>query len=446
MTTAEVKRDGPTRILCVGGGWVAVKLVRALRPALRSGKAELTVISRDNFHTVHGLIAEMLTGKIQPQQIIAPSRRVFRPARFHNAEVTHIDVAQQTVTTRRLLDGREQTLPYDHLVIGVGAVDDLSRFAGLAEHSLRLKTFADCFHARSHLLSVLEMAEIEPDETERRRLLTFVVAGGNYAGIEVACELADYFRLLARTDYPRLKVQEIRVVVVHGGDEILPELAKRFPSLVRYAHQRLQELGVELRLKTRLRAATSDEAILSTGEQIPARTLISCTGVAASPLLDLLPFERDGRGRIVTDAFLQVKGCANVWAAGDCAAVPHPRGGSCPQLAHYAATGGTRIAWNIRRLLAGREPQPYTFTGLGEACSLGHRSAVAEMRGVPVTGLLAWVGWRIIVLYMFMPSWGRRVRLLFDWFATPLLGREVVNPRAAEHPVTLSMEDEAEWT
>lgn len=443
--SATAKGNGPTRIVCVGGGWVAVKLVRALRPTLRSGQVELTVISRDNFHTVHGLIAEMLTGKIQPQQIIAPSRRVFRPARFHNAEVTAIDSKGQTVTTRRLLDGREQTLPYDHLVIGVGAVDDLSRFAGLKEHSLRLKTFADCFQARSHLLSMLEMAEIEPDAEERRRLLTFVVAGGNYAGIEVACELADYFRLLARTDYPRLKVEEIRVVVVHGGDEILPELAKRFPGLVRYAHQRLKELGVELRLNTRLRAATAEEAVLSTGEKLPTRTLISCTGVAASPLLDLLPFERDERGRIVTDAYLRVKGSANVWAAGDCAAVPHPRGGTCPQLAHYAATGGTRIAWNIRRLLSGREPQPYTFTGLGEACSLGHRRAVAEMRGIPATGLVAWIGWRIIVLYMFMPSWGRRVRLLFDWFATPLLGREVVNPRVAEHPVVLAAE-EGEWT
>jgi NADH dehydrogenase len=190
---------------------------------------------------------------------------------------------------------------------------------------------------------------------------------------------------------------------------------------------------VETRLETRVGAATPEEVILSSGERLPTRTIISCTGVAAAPLLDRLPFERDERGRIVTDACLRVAGAENVWAAGDCAAVPHPQGGTCPQLAHYAATGGTRIAWNIRRLLAGKEPQPYTFTGMGEACSLGHRSAVAQLWGIPLTGPLAWIGWRFIVLSMFMPSWGRRVRLLFDWFFTPLIGREIVNPKVEEH-------------
>lgn len=416
-------------IVCVGGGWVAVKLVRSMRPALWSGKADLTVVSRDNFHTVHGLIAEVLTGKIQPQQIIAPARRVFRPARFHNAEVEAIDTKNRTITTTRALDGRPYTVEYDHLVLGVGAIDDLSRYPGIAEHTMKLKTFWDTFRARSHVLSMLEMAEIEPDPGERRRLMTVVIAGGNYAGIEIACDLADYFRLMARTDYRHLRPEEARVVVVHSGDGILPELEKRFPGLVRYAERRMKQLGVEVRLGTRVGAATPEEAVLNTGERIPTRTIISCTGVAASPLLDTLPFERDERGRIVTDECLRVKGAENVWAAGDCAAVPHPRGGTCPQLAHYAATGGTRIAWNIRRILAGKEPLPYTFTGLGEACSLGHGSAIAQMRGIPITGYPAWISWRIIVLYMFMPSWGRRVRLLFDWFATPVLGREIVNPR-----------------
>jgi NADH:ubiquinone reductase (H+-translocating) len=417
----------------VGGGWVAVKLVRSLRPALWRGRAELTVVSRDNFHTVHGLIGEMLTGKIQPQQIIAPTRRVFRPARFFNAEVEAIDPAARTVTATRSLDGRQYVLPYDHLVIGVGVVDDLSRYPGIAEHTTRLKTFWDCFKARSHLFTMLELAEIEPEAEERRRLLTFVLAGGNYAGVEIACDLADFLRLMARTDYRQLRLEEARVVIVHGGEQILPELGKSFPGLVRYAARRLKHLRVEVRLETRVAAATPDEVVLSSGERIPTRTIISCSGVAASPLLDRLPFPKDERGRIITDRFLRVGGAANVWAAGDCAAVPHPRGGSCPQLAHYAATGGTQIARNIRRLLAGREPRPYRFAGLGEACSLGHRCAVAQMAGIPLTGFPAWLGWRIIVLSMFMPSWGRRVRLLFDWFATPLLGREIVTPRVEEY-------------
>jgi NADH dehydrogenase len=432
MSAASTEPKRP-HVVCVGGGWVAVKLVRAMRPALWAGKADLTVVSRNNFHTVHGLIAEMLTGKIQPHQIILPTRRVFRPARFVNAEVDAIDVAAQTVTVSRALDDRPYVLPYDHLVIGVGAVDDLSRYPGIAEHTTRLKTFWDCCQARSHLLTMLELAEIETDPAERRRLLTFVIAGGNFAGIEVACDLADYFRLLARTDYRALRPEEIRVVVVHSGPRILPELGRRLSGLVSYAERRLERLGVETRLATRVAAATPEEAVLSDGERVPTRTIISCTGVAAAPLLNALPFERDERGRLVTDACLRVAGVPDVWAAGDCAAVPHPHGGSCPQLAHYAATGGTQIGRNLRRVLAGREPRPFRFTGLGEACSLGHRCAVAHLKGVPVTGFLAWIGWRLIVLTMFMPSWGRRVRLLFDWCATPLLGREIVNPKIEEH-------------
>src|SRR5262249_46045825 len=154
--------------------------------------------------TMHGLVAEVLTGKIPPQQIIAPARRVFRPARFYNAEVEAIDLGQQMVTTTRALDGRPYTLHYDHLVLGVGAVDDLSRYPGIAEHALQLKTFWDTFRARSHLLSMLEMAEIEPEAAERRRLLTVVIAGGNYAGVEIACDLAGFFHVMSRTDYRRL--------------------------------------------------------------------------------------------------------------------------------------------------------------------------------------------------------------------------------------------------
>ncbi len=417
-------------VLCVGGGWVAVKLVRSMRPALWAGKADMTVVSRDNYLTIHGLVAEALTGKVPLHQIIAPARRVFRPARFHNAEVEAIDLKSRTVTTTRALDGRPYTLKYDHLVLGVGAVDDLSRYPGIAEHALQLKTFWDIFRARSHLVSMLEMAEIEPEPSERRRLLTVVIAGGNYAGVEAACDLAVWYRLMARTDYPRVQAEEARVVIVHSGDRILPELANRYPGLVRFAERRLGQLGVELRLGTRVAAATPDEAVLSSGERIPTRSIVSCTGIAAAPLLDTLPCERDDRGRIETDNCLRVRGEDHLWAAGDCAAVPHPSGGTCPQLAHHAAAGGTRIAWNIRRVLGGKAPRPFPFGGIGEACCLGHRSAIAQLFGVPVAGFPAWLGWRFIVFSMFMPSWGRRVRLLFDWCATPLLGREIVNPRA----------------
>jgi NADH dehydrogenase len=422
----------PIRVVCLGGGWVAIYLARALRPAVRRGDVKLTVVSRDNYSTVHGLIAEMLTCKIQPQQIISSVREMIAPAHLHNGEIESVDVGNQRVLTRRSLDGRAYTLLYDHLVVGVGSVEDFSRYAGIADHTFPLKTFADCYRLRNHLVSVLEMASIETSPEERRRLLTFVVAGGNYAGIEVACDLVDYFRFLSRTRYPELKFHEFRVALVEAGPRILPELGKRLPYLVRYAEKRVQQLGIEAHLNTGVQAATAEGVVLSSGERMPTRTIITCTGMRSSPLLDQFPYERDVRGRLVTDQFCRVPCATNIWAGGDCAAVPHPAGGTCPPLAHYAQKAGSNIGANILRATANKPVKPYSFNGLGEACTLGHRCAIAHMKGIPASGFLAWIGWRFIVLTMFVPSWTRRVRLMFDWWLTLILGRDVVNPRMDE--------------
>lgn len=422
----------PMRVVCLGGGWVAIYLARALRAAGRKGEVKLTVVSRDNYSTVHGLIAEMLTCKIQPQQINSSVREMIAPAQLHNAEIESVDVANRMVVTRRSLDGRVYTLPYDHLVVGVGSIEDFSRYAGIADHAFPLKTFADCYRLRNHLVSVLEMASIETNPEERRRLLTFVVAGGNYAGVEVACDLADYFRFLSQTRYPELKLPEFRIVLVEAGPRILPELGTRHPSLVQYAEKTVARLGLEMHLNTGLNAATAEEAVLRTGEKIPTRTIITCTGMKASPLLDQFPYKRDPRGRLVTDQFCRVTESANIWAGGDCAAVPHPDGGTCPPLAHYAQKAGANIGANILREAASKPLRTYSFNGLGEACTLGHRCAIAHMKGVYSYGFPAWIGWRFIVLTMFVPSWTRRVRLMFDWWLTLILGRDVVNPRIVE--------------
>lgn len=423
----------PVKILCLGGGWVAIYLARALRPAIRRKLVELTVVSRDNYSTVHGLIAEMLTCKVQPQQINASVRELIAPAHLHNAEIESIDVQKKCVLTRRPLDGRAYSLQYDHLVLGVGSVEDFSRYAGMAEHTFPLKTFANCYRLRNHLLSALEMAAIETNLEERRRLLTFVVAGGNYAGVEVACDLVDYFRFLTRKRYRELKFEEFRVVLLEMGPRILPELGTRHPYLVRYAERRIGRLRIDVRLNTGLTAATANEAVLKSGERIPTRTIITCTGMKPSPLLEQFPFAHDKRGRLETDPFCRVPNADNIWAGGDCAAVPHPAGGTCPPLAHYAQKAGTTIGKNIVRLLTAKLMKPYSFNGLGEACTLGHRCAIAHLKGIPACGFFAWIGWRFIVLTMFVPSWTRRVRLMFDWWLTLLLGRDVVNPCIDEH-------------
>jgi NADH dehydrogenase len=421
----------PTKVVCLGGGWVALYVARALRSAIRRGQVQLTVVSRDNYQTLHGFIAEMMVGKIQPNQIIIPARRAFSPGRFLNAEIEAVDLERRTVTTSRLLDGRELTLDYDELIIAMGSRDDLSRFPGLSEHALRLRSPVDAFRARNHVIAMMEMAEMEADPDERRRLLTFVIAGGGYGGVEVATELNDYCRLLTRREYPGIDADEVRVVLVHSGDLVLPELAEHHANLQRWANSYVRRTELELRPQTRLAAATPTDAVLSSGERIPTRTIISATGTDMPPLLSGLPFERDDRGRIVTDEFTRVPDAQGVWAGGDCAAVPHPQGGLCPPLAIYAMQAGQAIGGNIARAVAGQELRRFSFTGLGDACSLGRHQAVAHLKGFPLYGQLAWVMWRAFIL-RYVPLWDRRIRIALDWILVPLFGREVTQMRLSD--------------
>jgi NADH dehydrogenase len=144
-----------------------------------------------------------------------------------------------------------------------------------------------------------------------------VVAGGNYAGVEVACDLMDYFRLLARTKYPELNFADFRIVLLEIGPRILPELGSRHPRLVSYAEKRVARLGLEVHLNSGLASATAADAVLTSGQRLPTRTIITCTGMKSSPLLDQFPCKRDNRGRLITDRYCRVPGATNIWAGGD---------------------------------------------------------------------------------------------------------------------------------
>jgi NADH dehydrogenase len=422
------------RVLVLGGGYVPITLTRGLRDPIRRGRVDVTVVSRDNFHAFHGFVGEMITGRIAPSNMLSPVRRIFAPAKVHVGEIEAIDLDTRRVVTSRHIDGARSELTYDELVFALGTAENNDAYPGLAEHAFKLKTFADCFALKNHLLEMFELADIERDEQERRRLLTFFVAGGGYAGTEIAGELADFVRLLTSREYSGIRREECRVVLVHPGETILPELygsaseqgrGRNYRRLVDYATRHAHDLGVELMTSTRVVSATPLEVLLSNGERVPTRTIVSAVGTRPSPLLDGLDIPRDERGRIVVDACLRVEGREHLWAGGDCAAVPHPDGGTCPSVGIYALKHGTQIAANLRNVRSGREPEPFRYPGLGQGVSIGKRTAVGEVKGFPIRGLPAWVVWRALLFYYF-PTWDRRLRLLADWSIWPIVGRDIV--------------------
>jgi len=426
-------------VVVLGGGFAAGATTRSLRGSIRRGEIDATVVSRTNNACLHGLIAEMITGRISPGAVASPARRVFAPAHVHVAEIESIDLERRRVVTSRALDGARRELEFDHVVLALGSEENLDAYPGLREHAFKVKSFDDSLRLRNHIVEMFELADAEADGEERRRLLTFFVAGGGYSGSEIAGELADYARRLTQREYPGIGRGEVRVVVVHPGPTLLPELygsgnlerGKTFPGLVEYATRHVERLGVELMLETRVVGATSADVFLSDGTQVPTRTIISTVGTKPNALLETLDVERDARGRVVADEFLRVRGRENVWAVGDCAAIPHPDGGTCPPVALYAEQEGLHLGRNLAHVARGEPLEPYTRAVRMQGISIGGGTAVGEIRGIPLKGKVPWLVWRLVIAGV-IPSWDRRVRVAGDWLLAPLLGRDIVQVGPSE--------------
>ncbi len=282
---------------------------------------------------------------------------------------------------------------------------------GVAENALTIKSLADATALHAHVIDKLEHADLQPDPAVRRQLLTFVVAGGGFAGVETLAELNDFVRGAGRF-YPQVAPEEIRMILIHSGDRILPEVSE---SLATYALHKLRSRGVEVLLKTRVKACSPNKIHLSDGAEIDAHTFVWAAGTAPSPVLDLVRVPRSKSGRVEADPTMSVKECPGVWAVGDSATIPDiVTGGTCPPTAQYALRQGHRLADNIAAAIRGEEPKPFRFKALGLLAGLGRRSAVAEIFGLRFSGFIAWWLWRTIYL-MKLPGFERKLRVAIDW-------------------------------
>jgi NADH dehydrogenase len=415
----------PRRVVVLGGGFAGVTCARELeRLAGADRSIAITLVSETNALLFTPMLAEVAGSSLEPTHISAPIRTALRRSEVLRARVARIDLDARRVD----LEGGG-ALAYDHLVLALGAVSNFFGNAALERQAIGFRSLREAILVRNQVIDAFERAGTEADPALRRELLTFVVAGGGFAGVELAGALNDFARgILA--DYPGLGPGDVRVVLVHAGVRILPELSER---LGRYALERMAARGVEFRLGARVKDARPGAVVLDTGDELRAGTLVWTAGARPNPLLAALPVARDRRGAIVVDPALAVPGRPGVWAAGDCAAVVDARSGRpCPPTAQFALREGRRLARNVHAALRGLPPRPFHFDSLGALCVVGHQTACAELaipfargRTVRFSGLLAWLLWRAIYLAK-LPGLERKVRVATDWLVELFFPRDIV--------------------
>ncbi|HXM04233.1 MAG TPA: FAD-dependent oxidoreductase, partial [Chthoniobacterales bacterium] len=319
-------------------------------------------------------------------------------------------------------EGPQTGLHYDHLVLALGSVSNYSGNATIAENAFEFKTLLDAMRIRNHVIDVFERAEAEPDPERRRALLTFVVVGGGFSGAELAGGLNDFARGMT-ADYISLTTDQLRIILIHSRDRILPELSD---SLAGYAMQRMQERGVTFKLNARVTDAETGSVTLSSGEIIATETFIWTAGAAPSPILQELPVRHNDRGAVLVDQTLALPGYRDVWALGDGASIPDTKPGkTCPPTAQAATRQAAFLAKNIRASLLGRRLKPFRFQSLGSLCVVGHHTACAEMLGLKFSGLFAWLLWRGVYLSK-LPGMERKVRVFTDWTLELFFPRDIV--------------------
>ncbi len=413
------------RILILGGGfggvYTAIELERLLG---KDPRIEIALVTKENYLVFQPMLPEVISGSIGILDTIVPIRRLCPKTHLHTRTIESIDLKTRVVTAASGVRPRPHLLEYDQLVIALGNVVSFAAQSGLQEHALPFKHLGDGLALRNHIINALEEAAIETDPEARRALLSFVVAGGGFSGVEAAAELNDFVREAARS-FRGIDRSEIRVALLHAGALILPELPE---SLGRFAQRVLLKRGVEIWLHTRLAGATAEYALLEGGEKIPTRTLVSTVPSAPNPLVAALECKKE-RGRIVVNEFMALPEVPGVWALGDCALVPEAgTGRPCPPTAQHATRQAKTLAANIIAGMRGETKKPFAFNALGKLASLGHHSAVAEVMGIRLSGFIAWMAWRGIYL-MKMPGLDRKLRVATDWALDLVLPPDIVQLR-----------------
>ncbi len=413
------RREARGGTLVLGGGFAGSYVARYL------GRRGATILSPENFMLYTPLLPEAGAGTLEPRHVVVPLRQMCPHAELYLGRATSLDEERGIVHAETLAGPLE--IGYEQLVVALGAVTRVLPVPGLAEHGLGFKDLADAIALRNRVLGQLERATVDPSAPEE---LGFVFVGAGYAGVEALAELHDLSQDALRF-YPTLRNVQQRWVLVDAAPKILPEIPRR---LGEYAARHLEQQGVEIHVSTTLASYDGREARLSDGTVVPARTLVWTAGVRPHPFLAELGLPLDELGRVRVDETLRVEERENVWALGDCSAVPNVKtpGAFDPPTSQHALRQARRLAKNLTGV-----PKPYGYRMLGQVATLGRHKGIAEIPGVRLRGFLGWFVARTYHLYQ-LPLLSRKLRVVADWTVALFFERDIVELSLLGHPRKLS--------
>lgn len=421
-------------ILILGGGFAGIEVLRQLQSAFQNDiRIDITLVSRDNFFLFTPMLPEISSGMIETRHIVTPLRAFCNRAKFYETQIESIDLEnKKVVITHRIgkltnpLEWRNHILKYDHLVIALGSETNFYGISGASKQAFTLKSLGDAIILRNHVINMLEQADIEHEDLHlRNKLLTFVVVGGGFSGVEIVGELNDFIVDSIKYFYHNLQKSFVRVILVNAGGRILPEVTE---DLADFALKIMRKNGVEVILNARVIEVNSETVKLNEGTTITTQTVVWAGGGKPHNLLSTLSCEHDKSDRIMTNNYLEVSGHVDsAMAVGDCACITDPRTGKpYPPTAQHALRQGKIAAKNLIAKINGQErnKEPFNYKTKGVMTLIGKRNGVGIILGHKVHGFVAWWFWRSYYLAN-LPTVEKKLRVSVDWMIDLFFKRDV---------------------
>ena len=421
------------RIVIAGGGFGGLYAARTLERVLPAHAARITLVNDVNFMLYTPLLPGAAAGTLEPRHVVVPLREELERTDLRLGRVTGANPERNTISVDTI-EGHREEIEYDHLIVALGSVSRTLPIPGLAQHAIGFKTLSEAIALRNRVLLSLEMAESLDDDERRAAYLSYVFVGGGYSGVEGLAELQDFAADVIEL-YPRCRVQGMRWMLVEAAERPMMEVP---PKLSDFTVRELRGRGIEFRIGQTVEQVTDRSVTLSTGEVVPARTVVWTAGVKPHPVVQRLGLPLTDKGRIEADRFMQVPGHENVWAIGDAAAVPDParKGQPSPPTAQHGLRQGRAVAKNVAAAIGRGRRRPFRYRTLGVFVDLGRHQAVASTLGIRWRGFPAWFLARTYHMAA-MPGVKRRLRLVVDWTVDLLFARDASELGQLGHPPAL---------